>query len=188
MCYNYIGTAGPVCLSNKVHQVKELNGKIAAIFLTCDSEAEGLKGIQMMFTPGRIKIPAVLKNLRAITDCVSAAASSAGFSAHRIGAIQLALEEAVTNVFKYAGSENPGEIEVLCAFAEGKFSIEIRDPGREFDITKLPDPDLSLDISERPIGKLGAYFIKKSVDDISYRRLPGFNVLTLVFELEIKRQ
>ena len=65
---------------------------------------------------------------------------------------------------------------------------EIRDWGKEFDITKLPDPDLSQNISERPIGGLGAYLIKRLADDVSYRRLPGLNILTLVFNLEIKKQ
>ena len=135
-----------------------------------------------MSSTGHIKTPAVLESLQEITECVTAAASAAGFSA-RIGDMELALEEAVTNVFKYANPGNPGEIEIDCASAEGKFSVEIRDSGREFDITKLPDPDLSMDISERPIGGLGAYLIKKVTDGVSYRRLPGFNVLTLVFNL-----
>ena len=140
-----------------------------------------------MSSTGRVKMPAVLENLQAITECVTTAASSAGFSARRIGDMELALEEAVTNVFKYANPGNPGEIEVACASGGGKFSIEIRDSGQEFDITKLPDPDLSQDISERPIGGLGAYLIKKIADDVNYRRLSGFNVLTLVFNLEIKK-
>jgi anti-sigma regulatory factor (Ser/Thr protein kinase) len=140
-----------------------------------------------MSLTGHIKIPAVLESLPAITECVTAAASAARFSARRIGEIDLALEEAITNVFKYASPGNPGEIEITCASAEGKFSVEIRDSGKEFDITKLPDPNLSQDISERPVGGLGAYLIKKMTDAITYRRLPGFNVLTLVFNLEIKK-
>ncbi len=141
-----------------------------------------------MSSTGYIRIPAVLGNLQAIMDCVTAAALAAGFSARRIGDMELALEEAVTNVFKYASPDNPGEIEVACAVGGGKFSVEIRDTGREFDITKLQDPDLSLDISERPIGGLGAYLIKKIADEVSYRRLQGFNVLTLVFNQEIPKQ
>ena len=140
-----------------------------------------------MSSTGHIKIQAVLENLQAIIGCVTAAASAAGFSARRIGDMELAVEEAVTNVFKYASPANPGEIEVTCASGGGKFSIEIRDSGKEFDITKLPDPDLSLDISERPIGGLGAYLIKKTADDVTYRRLLGINVLTLVFNSEIKK-
>ncbi|MEI7481333.1 MAG: ATP-binding protein [Elusimicrobiota bacterium] len=141
-----------------------------------------------MPSTGHIKIPAVLGNLQAITDCVSAAAAAAGFTPRRVGDMELALEEAVTNVFKYASPGNPGEIEITCAAGDGKFSIEIRDWGKEFDITKLPDPDLSQNISDRPIGGLGAYLIKRLADDVSYRRLPGLNILTLVFNLEIKKQ
>ena len=134
--------------------------------------------------PGSIRIPAVLESLQAITEFVTAAASTAGFSARRTGEIELVLEEAVTNVFKYANPGNPGEIEVSCGSGGGKFSIEIRDSGKEFDITGLPDPDLSQDIAERPVGGLGAYLIKKLADEVSYRRLSGFNVLTLGFKQE----
>jgi anti-sigma regulatory factor (Ser/Thr protein kinase) len=141
-----------------------------------------------MSASGRIKLQAVLGNLQAIMDCVTAAASAAGFSARRMGDMELAVEEAVTNVFKYASPGNPGDIEVVCAADAGEFRIEIRDSGKEFDITKLPDPDLSLDISERPIGGLGVYLIKKKADAVTYRRLPGLNVLALVFNLEIKKQ
>ncbi len=137
---------------------------------------------------GHIKLPAVLENLMAITACVTTAAAAAGFSARRIGDMELVLEESVTNVFKYASPGNPGEIDITCTLGEGEFTIEIRDPGREFDITKLPDPDLGQHISERPIGGLGAYIIKRISDDVSYRRLPGLNILTLVFKREFKKQ
>ena len=140
-----------------------------------------------MSSIGHIKIRAVLENLQAIMDCVTAAAAAAGFSARRIGDMELAVEEAVTNVFKYASPLDPGEIEVACACGKGRFSIEIRDSGREFDITKLPSPDLSQGISDRPIGGLGAYLIMETADDVTYRRLPGFNVLTLSFDPEIKK-
>lgn len=134
---------------------------------------------------GHIKIPAVMDNLQVVMDCVTAAALAAGFPARRIGDIELVLEEAVTNVFKYASPDgNSGDIEVSCASSEDKFSIEIRDSGLEFDITKLPDPDLSKGISERPIGGLGAYLIRKKTDGVSYRRVSGFNILTLVFNLK----
>ncbi len=130
---------------------------------------------------GHIKIPAVPESLRTITDCVTAAASAAGFSARRIGDIELALEEASTNIFKYANPGNPGPIEITCVFADGRFSVEIRDTGKEFDMTRLPDPDLAADVTERPIGGLGAYLIKKIADEVTYRRHSGFNILTLFF-------
>ena len=137
----------------------------------------------MPFT-AHIKIPAVLESLQAISGCVTAAASAAGLPVRRIGDLELALEEAVTNVFKYANPGNPGEIEVSCTSGGGKFSVEIRDSGREFDITKLPNPDLTQDISERPVGGLGAYLIKKKADAVTYSRLAQFNVLTLVFDIK----
>ncbi|MBP5293749.1 MAG: ATP-binding protein, partial [Clostridia bacterium] len=46
-----------------------------------------------------------------------------------------------------------------------------------------PDPDLSLSAEERPIGGLGIYMVKKSVDSIHYERRGEQNVLTFVKNL-----
>ena len=134
-----------------------------------------------MSATGHIKVPASLENLQAITDFIIAAASAAGFPQERKGDIELALEEAVTNVIKYSHPEIPGEIEVSFFSGGRQFRIEIRDSGDPFDITSLPDPELSLGVDERPVGGLGAYLIKKAADAITYRRSSGANILTLIF-------
>ena len=44
---------------------------------------------------------------------------------------------------------------------------------------KKEDPDVSLPASEREIGGLGIYLVKKSMDDVTYRYEDGKNILTL---------
>jgi anti-sigma regulatory factor (Ser/Thr protein kinase) len=53
-----------------------------------------------------------------------------------------------------------------------------------FDPTRVPDPDLTLPLEERPLGGLGIYLIRQSVDKMVYRAVPeGGNELTLVKRL-----
>jgi anti-sigma regulatory factor (Ser/Thr protein kinase) len=61
--------------------------------------------------------------------------------------------------------------------------ITLIDRGKAYDPLAKPDPDLSLSAEERPIGGLGIYMVKKSVDSIHYERRGEQNVLTFVKNL-----
>jgi anti-sigma regulatory factor (Ser/Thr protein kinase) len=41
------------------------------------------------------------------------------------------------------------------------------------------DPDVTLSASERPIGGLGIYMVKKSMDDVLYEYRDGKNILQI---------
>jgi len=127
------------------------------------------------------KLAAKLENLGAFVECASAAARSVGFGSSRAGEIELAVEEAVTNICKYAGQEEPIDAAITCLEDASVFAVEIADNGKPFDATALPDPDLSAGIEERPIGGLGVYLIKKVCDAVRYRREDCRNVLRLEF-------
>ncbi|MBS1187624.1 MAG: putative anti-sigma regulatory factor, serine/threonine protein kinase [Burkholderiaceae bacterium] len=98
----------------------------------------------------------------------------------RFGAL-LALEEAFVNICSYAYPDSSGEVEIACGLDGGRFVLEIADWGSPFDVLSLPEPDLTLDIMERPIGGLGIHFIRVMTDSVSYRRESGRNVLRMEF-------
>jgi anti-sigma regulatory factor (Ser/Thr protein kinase) len=60
--------------------------------------------------------------------------------------------------------------------------IEIIDSGMPFDMTSLPNPDITSDISERKIGGVGVFLIKKMVDEVQYRRENDQNILSLIIK------
>ncbi|MBR3477598.1 MAG: SpoIIE family protein phosphatase [Bacteroidaceae bacterium] len=94
--------------------------------------------------------------------------------------MNLALEEAVVNVMKYAypiGTHGNVTIEAQANDVRLKFTII--DSGKPFDPTVKADVDLSLPVQERPIGGLGIHIIRQIMDSINYERLDGHNVLTL---------
>ena len=105
-----------------------------------------------------------------------------GFARKKIGEIELAAEEAWVNICNYAYPEQSGDVEVIGKADDNNFIIEIIDSGIPFDITSLPDPDIAVDADQRKIGGLGAFLIKKMVDEVRYRRENNRNILNLIIE------
>ncbi|MDQ5987327.1 MAG: Serine-protein kinase RsbW [Syntrophus sp. SKADARSKE-3] len=130
-----------------------------------------------------IKLAATLANLGEFTHSVFKWLRSYDVSQKQIMSIELALEEALVNVCRYAYKEQTGDVEVRCiAESNDRFLIEIIDSGTPFDVCSVPVPDLKACIAERKIGGLGIHFIKKMATNIEYCRKDGFNVLSLTFQ------
>ena len=128
-----------------------------------------------------LKMPAKLENLGRFVESVSDCAKL-GFGQEEIRKIELAAEEALVNIFRYAYPERPGDVEMTCKVDAGHFSIEIIDSGIPFDLTAIPDPDVTAGIQERETGGLGIFFIKKMMDEVRYRRENDQNILTLIIQ------
>jgi len=136
-----------------------------------------------MAIPATITLPAKLDSLYDSMHFVSSCAREHGFSNERVSEIELALEEVLVNIFKYAYKDSglDGDVEITCKLADAQsFVIEIADSGIPFDIFSSREPDVTADIDERQIGGLGIFFVKRLMDDVRYRREEGRNILTLV--------
>jgi anti-sigma regulatory factor (Ser/Thr protein kinase) len=57
--------------------------------------------------------------------------------------------------------------------------ITFEDEGIPYDPLKKDDPDITLSVEDRPIGGLGIFMVKKSMDDVSYEYSDGKNRLTI---------
>lgn len=132
----------------------------------------------------KLRLPAKIENLKEFTRFVSDFAEGEGFALKRIREIELATEEALINIFNYAFPDNEtGDVVVRCRMEDqSSLVIEILDTGEPFDIQSVPEPDLTLDVSERKVGGLGIYLIKKMVSRFHYRREGQSNILTLVID------
>ncbi len=129
-----------------------------------------------------LALPARLENLEEWLKSVSGCAASQGFDRKRIREIEVAAEEALVNICNYAYPERNGEVEVACGLDGNRFIIEIIDSGIPFDVTSLPDPDITADADKRKIGGLGVFLIKKIADEVRYRRENNRNILSLIIE------
>lgn len=94
--------------------------------------------------------------------------------------LNLVLEELVTNTIFY-GYEDKNEhmIDIMLSYDDKIVQIQLEDDGREFNPLLYKEPDLDLSLEDRKIGGLGIHFVRKIMDQISYRRLDNRNILIL---------
>lgn len=127
-----------------------------------------------------LKMPAKTENLAKLIESVTGSARLNGIDAKRILEIELALEEALVNIINYAYPLESGDVQVACMLNENNhFIIEIEDKGIPFDALSIDEPDTTSEISERKIGGLGVFLIKKLLKKVDYQRKENTNVLSL---------
>lgn len=132
----------------------------------------------------RIEFPAAIPSLPDLLASLSECARDAGFSEHKIGSIELVVEEAIVNIIKYSYKEAEGTVTVICSVDNGRKSIriDIIDSGTPFNPLTKDTPDTTSGIEDRAIGGLGIFFIKKMTDNAEYRREDDRNILSIVIE------
>ncbi len=126
------------------------------------------------------KFPARFEFLDEIREFVGKKARASGFSDKDIYSIQLAADEAASNVIEhaYAGMQN-GTIQLSCDFSGKILTITLLDHGRQFDPAQVKDPDLNASLSDRQIGGLGIYLMRKMMDEVQYQSSKSGNLLIM---------
>jgi anti-sigma regulatory factor (Ser/Thr protein kinase) len=94
--------------------------------------------------------------------------------------IELALVEMVVNVIRYAYPQGGGDIAIEIRTDRRRVHIEIRDSGVPFDPCLAPKPDIDEVVAAGRKGGLGIYLTREIMDECSYCREGGQNILTLV--------
>jgi sigma-B regulation protein RsbU (phosphoserine phosphatase) len=95
--------------------------------------------------------------------------------------LNVCLDELITNIISY-GYDDDGahDIGVKFSYDGIEFVTEIEDDAREYDpFTEAPEPDLELEVDDRPIGGLGVFLVKEFMDATEYRHKAGRNWTTL---------
>ena len=131
-----------------------------------------------------ITVPARLESLDGLVKSATGSALQWGLEGEGLFSVELATEEAVVNVFKYAYRQGEGQVRLRCLEEGDRFVIEVTDWGVPFDATTMPAPDVTRPLEERKVGGLGIYLIKKITDEIKYTREDGRNVLKLFIRKE----
>lgn len=101
----------------------------------------------------------------------------------------VSLEEIYVNVVNYAYPGTTGKCEIILKIEskeeERELVLTVRDNGKPFDPLKKDDPDITLAADERSIGGLGIYMVKKSMDNVTYENISGYNTLTMYKKWQI---
>ena len=122
-----------------------------------------------------------LSEVAKISGFVEAFGAAEGLGPEAVYSLNLALDEVVTNVIRYAhdddGREHP--IVVRLALERGVLTAQVEDDGHAFNPLEAPPPDLDVSLDERPIGGLGIFLVRSVMNSVEYRREDGRNVLTM---------
>lgn len=123
-----------------------------------------------------------LKNLEKICDYISHFANLAGLNETEVYAIQLAVDEAVTNIIEHGyGMECASRIDVTCEILEDGLKIVIYDDADPFDPTTVPEPEVNISLEEIKPRGLGIFFMRKMMDEVKYESSPDMgNTLSMI--------
>ena len=132
-------------------------------------------------TVKEITLDAKIENIAAATDFVVEQLEALDCSIKAQTQIDLAIDELFTNIASYAYAPGEGKATVRFEFDEATrmASITFIDWGVPYDPLAKPDPDVTLSAEERPIGGLGIFLVKKTMDAMEYRREDDRNMLTI---------
>jgi anti-sigma regulatory factor (Ser/Thr protein kinase) len=134
----------------------------------------------------RITVGNSIKELEAVSHAVRAFGGENELTSDTTFALDLSLEELLTNIIKYGYDDRAcHEIEVCIDIRPGFITVEVQDDGHAFNPVDEPDPDIHARTEDRPIGGLGLHLIKKLADSIEYRRSEGMNIVRIVFRRDL---
>ena len=128
-----------------------------------------------------LSIDAVTENLPQVQSFVEERLERAGCPMKTQVQIGIVVEEIFVNIAHYAYAPDTGRATVCVELSEEPACVTIvfLDSGVPYNPLSRADPDVTLPAEERPIGGLGIYITKKTMDSVSYEYRDGKNILTL---------
>ena len=111
-----------------------------------------------------------------------------GLSVDSISRINICLDELFTNIVSYGFEDNLEHIVKFMLNGDNHFVIiNIEDDGIPFNPLEKIDPDFPENVESAKIGGLGILIIRKLMDNVSYERRQGKNMLTMKKNFQEKR-
>ena len=127
----------------------------------------------------KITVEAKIENLQQVTDFATEKLEARDCPIKAAMQLELVIEEIFVNIASYAYESATGDATFCIDFAQDPDAVSLTfiDGGKPYNPLEKPDPDITLDMDERDIGGLGIFLVKKNVDEISYERTDGKNIL-----------
>ncbi len=122
--------------------------------------------------------------LAQVRDLVSRGVAVGEFPGHFLNRLQIAVDEAVTNIIEHGYAGQPrgaAAIEIVVEVDSECFRIQISDNGMSFDPNQMSDIDIQSHVAAGKAGGLGVFLMRKIMDQVDYQYHSGKkNQLTLV--------
>jgi anti-sigma regulatory factor (Ser/Thr protein kinase) len=141
--------------------------------------------------------PARFNELQRITAFVLESAAQVGFDAKQLGRIELAIDEACSNIIEHAYAGEVGAMGarinvVVESVAEQYLKVILTDTGKTFEPEAVPayiPCTPQTDVNSLKVGGLGLHLMRQAMDDVCFEfNVPDkkggvFNRLTMVKHL-----
>ena len=129
-----------------------------------------------------ITVEARIDQMLSVTDFVNAALKALGCSARTRIQMDVAVDELFSNIVRYGYGKKPGPVTVRVDAEDDPRCVVVTfiDRGIPYDPVSAEFVDTThLSATERPIGGLGVFMVKKSMDDMRYSYCDGQNIQTI---------
>jgi sigma-B regulation protein RsbU (phosphoserine phosphatase) len=122
-----------------------------------------------------------LAEIERVLDEVDGLTGPWGCSPETAFDVRVALEEILVNINRYAAADETA-VEIVLSITADPQGVRavISDSGRPFNPLSAAAADPKRQRAERKIGGLGLHFVRNLVDELSYQRQNGRNVLTFL--------
>jgi sigma-B regulation protein RsbU (phosphoserine phosphatase) len=133
----------------------------------------------------QISIKNELSEIAKVCEAFEAFADEHGLPMPITMKFNIIFDELLNNVISYAyRDEDDHEIITRVEFVADRLTATITDDGVPFNPSSAKPPDTKASLEDRDIGGLGIHLVRSLVDDLSYHRGIGKNVVTLVKQID----
>jgi serine/threonine-protein kinase RsbW len=138
----------------------------------------------------KITLPGHFSGLEKIRKFVGKFAEKAGMNESDVYAIQLAVDEACSNIIEHAyGGEDLGQIECTCSVEDKSIKITLRDFGEPFEPDRVPPMEEGVPLQEIKPRGAGIFLMKHLMDEVSFEfGKESGNELTMVKHFKKEEQ
>ena len=139
------------------------------------------KGPQAEAPAKELTVDATVENIAAVSAFVEAELDAVDCPLKARMQLGVAIDEIMANIAQYAYAPGTGPVTVrfACEAATRTVTLTFLDKGMPYNPLEQADPDVSLSAEERPIGGLGIFLVKKTMDRMAYEYKYSQNVLII---------
>ncbi len=127
----------------------------------------------------QLTLEAKLEKINELMAFVDAGLEEMGCGMKAQMQIDVAVDEIFSNIAQYAYPDRAGSATVTMEEEDGAVVLTFTDDGIPYDPLQAAEPDVSLGADERPIGGLGIFLVRKTMDEVRYAYRDGQNVLSI---------
>jgi serine/threonine-protein kinase RsbW len=119
------------------------------------------------------KFSSHLGNLEEICTFVTRYAKQAGLDDRQVYAVQLAVDEAATNIIEHGyRSSGEGDVTITCQPEVDGLRVVLHDHAPPFNPDETPPPNTGAPLEDLKPRGIGVYLIRKMMDEVNYEFSP----------------